>query len=388
MFALRVEAKVNTVGSSSSSCKRRACTKHFPDRGFCFPKLIESREDLNLFICCRLLFVVLMIRSLFQSVICQSKMSLHVWMCCWPCGNQVLLNLVMMNWNCPIITFHFVALSCGIVVCGLAAKQSPGLRLTASLGHFLLAPSPLCSGSPQHPDHGKCTRPGRSRPQTGWPDKKTRAAFSTRLPIAAAHLSLCKFEAKENTQRDFSSSSPAHVIIWNAWLKWENTHSAWLVCAASARCWELMSFCAWMSEIIDGRNHDVRVSSQSLVAFDRKISRLLFHHSAAVSSLRSSVALYLPLLLLFSGLVCISSPLQTISPEAAKAHDVKRFNVAWILAVRILEGFFKGDSGWWWGGVREEHTAAEVNGWTHVKNQQRDTANSRLGSEPSPQVAK
>lgn len=51
MFALRVEAKVNTVGSSSSYCKGRACTKHFPDRGrsfgFHFPKLIKSREELE-----------------------------------------------------------------------------------------------------------------------------------------------------------------------------------------------------------------------------------------------------------------------------------------------------------------------------------------------------
>lgn len=42
---------------------------------------------------------------------------------------------------------------------------------------------------------------------------------------------------------------------------------------------------------------------------------------------------------------CISSQFQTISLEAAKAHDVKWFNVAWILAVRILEGFFKGFRG-------------------------------------------
>lgn len=51
MFALRVEAKVNTVGSSSSYCKGRARTKHFPDRGrsfgFSFPKLIKSREELE-----------------------------------------------------------------------------------------------------------------------------------------------------------------------------------------------------------------------------------------------------------------------------------------------------------------------------------------------------
>lgn len=93
------------------------------------------------------------------------------------------------------------------VVCGLAAKQSAGLRLTAWLSHFLLAPSPLCSGSPQHPDPGKCTRPARSRPQTGWPDGKTRAAFSARLPIAAVRLSLGELKAKENKQRDFSSSS-------------------------------------------------------------------------------------------------------------------------------------------------------------------------------------
>lgn len=100
-----------------------------------------------------------------------------------------------------------------------------------------------------------------------------------------------------------------------------------------------------MFKIIDGqrrieRNHDVRVFGQSLVAFNRKISRLLLHHSATVSSLHSTVALCLLLLLFFCGLACISSPFQTISPEAAKAHDVKRFNVAWNLAVRILEGFF------------------------------------------------
>lgn len=62
MFALRVEAKVNTVGSSSSDSKGRACTKHFPDPGrsfgFCFPKLIKSRENFQSV--CLLLFVVLM----------------------------------------------------------------------------------------------------------------------------------------------------------------------------------------------------------------------------------------------------------------------------------------------------------------------------------------
>lgn len=48
MFALRVEAKVNTVGSSSSYCKGHACTKHFPDQGrsfgFCFPQTNQVQK--------------------------------------------------------------------------------------------------------------------------------------------------------------------------------------------------------------------------------------------------------------------------------------------------------------------------------------------------------
>lgn len=150
------------------------------------------------------------------------------------------------------------------LVCGLAAKQSSVLRLTASLSHFLLAPSWLCSCSPQHPDHGKCIRPGHSRPQTEWPDKETRTTFTTRLPMAAVDLSLCS--SRQKKARDVTSRSGAHVIL-NAWLKWENTHSTWLVSTASTtRRWELVFAEAWWVSVrawdnwrrIE-RNHDVNV---------------------------------------------------------------------------------------------------------------------------------
>lgn len=108
---------------------------------------------------------------LFNSKITYDKIKIAFY-CMKSDFNRILRITNVKNW-----IFFVCLLWC--IVCGLTdwleVQLLSSLHLTAFLLqlHLLLLPSAwLCFYSPRRPDHGKCTHPGCSPPQTEWPVSK------------------------------------------------------------------------------------------------------------------------------------------------------------------------------------------------------------------------
>ena len=103
------------------------------------------------------------------------------------------------------------------------------LHLTAFLLQLhlllLLPTSWLCSYSPRRPDHGKCTHPDCSPPQTEWPMSKQAQHLVLGFPESLQIFQSAAGTSSSNAMGLFRPVSRR----FNVWLNWQNQHCIWLV---------------------------------------------------------------------------------------------------------------------------------------------------------------